>query len=47
MPKYKVVGNHMVDGAKPGRTVTVEDETRARLLVRAGHLAPVAKPKGK
>lgn len=49
MPKFKVVGNHTVDGAKPGKTVTIDDETRARRLVRAGHLAPVAtsKPKGK
>lgn len=40
MAKFKVVGNHMVDGVKPGGTVEVDDE-RGRKLQRAGHLEPV------
>lgn len=41
MSKFKVIGNHSIDGVRPGRTVTVDDPARARRLVRAGHLAPV------
>lgn len=40
--RYEVVGNHPVGGVEPGGHVTVDDPTRARLLVRGGHLAPVA-----
>ena len=38
--RYRIVGNHTVDGVAPGGHVTVTDKGRARMLVRAGHLAP-------
>lgn len=41
MSTYKVVGNHTVEGVEPGKTVKIDDEARARRLVRAGHLEPV------
>lgn len=44
--KYRIVGNHSIDGIEPGKTVDIADEQRARRLVRAGHLEPKpTKPK--
>lgn len=40
--RYKVVGNHAVDGVGTGGSVVIDDPDRARYLIRAGHLA---KPK--
>lgn len=43
--RYKVVGNHKIDGVPPGGRVKIEDEARARYLLRAGHIAaPAPKP---
>lgn len=38
--RYRVVGDHVQDGVAPGGYVHIDDERRARRLVRAGHLAP-------
>lgn len=39
--RHLVVGPRIQDGVAPGGTVTIDDDKRARRLVRAGHLAPV------
>lgn len=36
--RFKVVGNHEVDGVATGGTVVIDDEARARWLTRAGHI---------
>lgn len=45
MARYKVVGNHAVDGVEPGGTVEIDDDARARYLARAGHVAKPKPPK--
>lgn len=45
MARFKVVGNHAVDGVAPGGTVTIDDDVQAAQLVRSGHLKPVAAKK--
>ncbi len=40
MPRFKVVGNHRVDGVEPGGTVEIEDEGRIAALVVGGHIQP-------
>lgn len=42
--RYKIVGNHKIDGVAPGGSVKIDDPDRARHLIRAGHLA-APKPK--
>ena len=45
MSRYKVVGNHAIDGVPPGKFVVIDDEKRARAFIRAGHVvAPKPKP---
>lgn len=45
MSRYKVVGNHAIDGVPPGKYVVIDDEKRARAFIRAGHVAaPKPKP---
>lgn len=46
MGRYRVVGNHAVEGVEPGGTVKIPGPPcrkvgRARRLFRAGHIAPV------
>lgn len=45
MARYKVVGNHAVDGVEPGGTVVIDDDAKARYLARAGHIAKPKPPK--
>lgn len=45
--RFKVVGNHAVDGVPPGRRVVIDDPERARWLTRAGHVRPVVNVKKK
>lgn len=40
--KFKVIGNHTVDGVEPGKTFEVDENAgRIRWLARAGHIRPV------
>ncbi len=44
--RYKVVGNHPVDGHAPGKTFTADyDEAKEAFLVAAGHIKPLRKEK--
>lgn len=45
MARYTVVGNHAIDGVKPGRQVEIDDDVKAERLITAGHIAPKARGK--
>lgn len=46
MAKYKVIGNHPVAGAAPGKTVELDlPEANIAALVKAGHVAPARQKK--
>jgi len=40
MATYLVCGAHAVDGVAPGRHLDLDDDDRARQLLRAGHIRP-------
>lgn len=44
MTKYTIVGDREVDGVQPGGTIDIEDNERARQLIRAGHIEPTRVP---
>lgn len=44
MTKYTIIGDREVDGVEPGGTIDIEDQERARQLVRAGHIEPTRVP---
>lgn len=46
--RFKVTGNHRVGGVEPGGTVDLdENDPRTVALVKAGHLEPSRKAKGR
>lgn len=43
--RFKVTGNHKVDGVEPGKTVDLDaDDPRTVALIQAGHLTAQPKP---
>ena len=47
MTKYTIVGDREVDGVVPGGTIEIDDDERARQLIRAGHVERVAEAPAK
>lgn len=47
MPRFKIIGNHEVDGVKPGHTVVIDDPARAERLRIGGHIAEASEPPAK